>query len=174
MTPMDNDTLNMLTRLVAYLHSASHEEEHQTRFDARNTVLTDLLAFQDGDALRASLPTMQAALDTAADLFTVLQSAVDMAETLTGKPERWTRPMTGQLVYYRVIRHPGEGYVESPRESADTFVLEVDNLDGSRVRFQADIDRGGWVDREDGDREFAEAEVTAFNILDALSDQRPK
>ena len=171
---MDNDTLNMLTRLVADLHAASSKEEHQTHFDARNTVLTGLLAMQDGDALRASLPTMQAALDSATDLFAVLQSAVDMAETLTGKPERWTRPITGQLVYYRVIRHPGDGYVESPRESADTFWLEVDNLDGSRVRFQADIDRGGWVDREDGDREFAEAEATAFDILDALSAQRPK
>ena len=174
MTPMDNDTLNTLIDTIYDLHAASSKEAHQTRFDARNTVLTGLLAMQDADALRAALPTMQAALDTAADLFAVLQSAVDMAETLTGKPERWTRPTTGQLVYCRVIRHPGDGYVESPRESADTFWLEVDNLDGSRVRFQADIDRGGWVNREDGDREFAEAEATAFDILDALSDQRPK
>lgn len=171
---MDNDTLHMLLRLLTDLHAASGKEEHLTRYDARNTVLTGLLAMQEGDALKASLPTMRAALDGATDLLMVLRNAVEVSEILTGKPERWTRPETGQLAYQRVIRHPGEGYVESRREDADTFSLEVNTLDGSLLRFSAEVDRGGWVDRADGDREFADAEATSLRILDALSAQRPE
>lgn len=76
----------------------------------------------------------------------------------------------GRLVYLAVIRHPGDGYVYSDRASADKFVVEIAQPHlGYPLRLHADIDRGGWVDRAEGDREFAEAEATALRILDAVA-----
>ena len=81
----------------------------------------------------------------------------------------------GRIIYLAVIRHPGDGYVESPRKTADTFVVEIAQPHlGYPLRLYANIDRGGWVDRADGDREFADAEATSLRILDALSAQRPE
>jgi hypothetical protein len=81
----------------------------------------------------------------------------------------------GRIVYLAVIRHPGDGYVYSPRETADKFVLEIAQPHlGYPLSLYANIDRGGWVDRADGDRAFAEAEATALRILDALSAAQPE
>jgi len=71
-----------------------------------------------------------------------------------------------EIEYQTVVRDEDGVTVQASREAADTFDLRLVAF-GYPVTFTPNIDRGGWVDREDGDREFAHAERVAMLLADA-------
>ena len=71
-----------------------------------------------------------------------------------------------EIEYHAVVRDEDGVTVRATREAADRFDLRLVAF-GGPVTFTPNIDRGGWVDREDGDREFDHAERVAHLLADA-------
>jgi len=71
-----------------------------------------------------------------------------------------------EIEYHAVVRDEDGVTVPATREAADRFDLRLVAF-GHPAIFTPNIDRGGWVDREDGDREFDHAERVAKLLADA-------